>query len=636
MKKIFTWRNALCAALSLILNFNFLSPLALGALIPPPTASALSSPLATNDINSADPSADHPETELPPKKLYISALNSGYSNENASENFDFIELSKLIPEDALSEDASDLPLAGFSLLYFNSKDDPVARFDLPRDAILTKKTLVLGSKYSPQVEKFLDSPLIYDFGKSGLSSLGGRIELQYRGARVDYFCWGSNTACKDSFIFEKIAHDQAHNKSIRRCRGKGCNFASLSSSYYKYYPLPDLSVLKFIPHEEIDNSCDGLRFNELYSFYLDHSPEQFIEIFNAAENVIRLETCQIKYKKNNYKLSGALEPGAYFVYQNPNLILTKNPSKSNTLLLTDLDGNIADEINYYHGQKRGTSFALFNLGTPEEKWLSTYARTPGKANVFQQFRTCANDKVINPRTGHCVHVSSLADPTPKSCPEGKYLNPLTNRCKAIPEPPQPKTCAPGYYLNANTKRCLKIREPKAPVPCKEGYVRSPETKRCRKINSSQTKELTPCKEGYIRNPETKRCHKLVDSQTLSLLPCLPGYVRNPDTKRCRKLSLSGKTPKPCQEGYERNPDTNRCRKIRAPIVANLGVDQTPKSDGGGGAPNDGVGAKIFTAIATVGAIAVLGAGYAIFVFRGVITRFALGLWSRFSAFFHTS
>jgi hypothetical protein len=80
---------------------------------------------------------------------------------------------------------------------------------------------------------------------------------------------------------------------------------------------------------------------------------------------------------------------------------------------------------------------------------------------------------------------------PKVCPEGKVLNPITNRCiliknaKAAANKPlkQPKVCPEGKVLNPITNRCILIRnikDPanKSPKKCPEGKVLNPKTGRC--------------------------------------------------------------------------------------------------------------------------------------------------------------
>ena len=77
----------------------------------------------------------------------------------------------------------------------------------------------------------------------------------------------------------------------------------------------------------------------------------------------------------------------------------------------------------------------------------------------------------------------------KVCPDGKVLNPLTNRCIKL------KT------INKVRKNPLSKPE----KSCPEGKVRNPKTGRC--INIKQVKEPKPCPEGKVRNPKTGRCIK---------------------------------------------------------------------------------------------------------------------------------
>ena len=78
---------------------------------------------------------------------------------------------------------------------------------------------------------------------------------------------------------------------------------------------------------------------------------------------------------------------------------------------------------------------------------------------------------------------------PKVCPEGKVLNPRTNRCiliknvnkpyKSPKNPKEPKVCPEGKVLNPRTNRCILIKPPKSAIKvCPEGKVLNPKTGRC--------------------------------------------------------------------------------------------------------------------------------------------------------------
>jgi hypothetical protein len=119
----------------------------------------------------------------------------------------------------------------------------------------------------------------------------------------------------------------------------------------------------------------------------------------------------------------------------------------------------------------------------------------------------------------------------KECPEGKVLNPLTNRCiniKSINKLPKvslskiDKKCPEGKVLNPKTGRCIKrenlikMNDKNAKVAkiCPEGKVLNPKTGRCIKkenlikMNDKNAKVAKICPEGKVLNPKTGRCIKI--------------------------------------------------------------------------------------------------------------------------------
>ncbi|NCU40578.1 hypothetical protein EOL73_02355 [Candidatus Saccharibacteria bacterium] len=96
--------------------------------------------------------------------------------------------------------------------------------------------------------------------------------------------------------------------------------------------------------------------------------------------------------------------------------------------------------------------------------------------------------------------------------------------------------------------------------CPEGKYLNPDTNRCRTIEEA-VNALAACPEGQERNPLTNRCRKIEQVATTSLAPCGEGQERNPLTNRCRSIASAVAELLPCDEGYERNPATNRCRKV---------------------------------------------------------------------------
>ncbi|TXG77320.1 lamin tail domain-containing protein [Patescibacteria group bacterium] len=123
---------------------------------------------------------------------------------------------------------------------------------------------------------------------------------------------------------------------------------------------------------------------------------------------------------------------------------------------------------------------------------------------------------------------------------------------------------PGVINQASSEESGDIAESATSSlsPCPEGKYRNPETNRCRNI-SSRAADLKPCAANEYRNATTNRCRKLSAFSSASLTPCKPGQVRNPDTNRCRSVATASTALKACAEGYERNSETNRCRKVAA-------------------------------------------------------------------------
>ena len=155
----------------------------------------------------------------------------------------------------------------------------------------------------------------------------------------------------------------------------------------------------------------------------------------------------LRYKNKDFALEGEIALNDYLTYRNEALILTKNPTSQNTLELVAGE-EILDSVSYPHGQKMGLSYGNF-----DGEWKLSHVRTPGEANIFQEFQSCPEGKEINPETGNCINVS---ESTETVCPEGKYLNPATGRCKTI-EDDELSECADGYERNPETNRCRKIQ-----------------------------------------------------------------------------------------------------------------------------------------------------------------------------------
>lgn len=263
---------------------------------------------------------------------------------------------------------------------------------------------------------------------------------------------------------------------------------------------------------------------------------EFVELYNPALTSANLHGCELYSNKSSDPLvtfteANTVQPDGYFVVEVTDKLT--NSSGEVTFVTTDREDVVA-----YTSAKEGYAVAYF-----EDGWQNTNVLTPGAENMQS-----ADDQ-----SGSVDTTTSLA-----ACPEGKFRNPETNRCKSI---------------------------------------------------STASTSLTPCDPGQYRNPETNRCKK-VSSSAASLKPCSPGQERNPETNRCRKVTSSSSDLKPCKDGYERNPDTNRCRKVTQ-TAANQFADA-----------EDEAGDGIHMSSWLIAGVFSMAAGYGAYEYRGELGKVA--------------
>lgn len=273
---------------------------------------------------------------------------------------------------------------------------------------------------------------------------------------------------------------------------------------------------------------------------------EFVELHNPTSQPISLKNCQLyvgaSYSQHANLPDIELAPNTYqaFWFADTGLQLSNSNGRAK---LTTADGTTIHETNPYTILTEGSVWALI-----DGNWQVSQKPTPDMPNEL----------VINPGVGGGVSEETV------DCPEGKYRNPETNRCKNI---------------------------------------------------ESALASLTNCAINQERNPVTNRC-RTITAASSNLTSCDSGQQRNLQTNRCRKTVANEDVLKPCQAGYERNPDTNRCRKAVAAFTA--GQDSNSKNSGGfGGLP---VNAGWFAA----GIIGSGAAGYGIYEWRSEILR----LWQK--------
>ena len=372
-------------------------------------------------------------------EIFIRALNPGYSVEGVSNVGEMIEIGR-------NSDKM-VSLAGVTVGYTNSSGSSTI-FEFPEYSFLAGESILLRLAGSPESELAAGTYKVAG-SSTGLAQGAGPLELKRGEEVLDSVCWTGKDECYRKF------KSGSGESLVRNLETGEFEFMTDYKPEYKegdYYLEEGMGG--DVGDEEVV-SCRGLEFSEILSYYEDSKGEQFIEIYNNSTNAILLDVCLIRYRNKNYVLSGMLKEGGYFAYRPDGFSLTKNPANANKIELIDKAGKVVDTLEYYNGQKKGTSYAFIGYDiSGQEIWRTTFAPTPGEANNYQEFRICEEGKVINEATGNCVKVTTVAE---KTCGEGQYLNPLTGRCKKI-EVASVKVCKEGYVLNPETNRCRKIQE----------------------------------------------------------------------------------------------------------------------------------------------------------------------------------
>lgn len=386
--------------------------------------------------------------------LIIKAINPGYTIDGTQNVGEFIEIQKVA-------DHSDFSLAGYGVRYTNSSGKTTLLLGFSEGSLMTGETLLMRLARSPDSDR-ADAAYM-----TTLAMTTGKVELVYQDTVVDQVCWGSGEGCTPSF---KSAEPTTLLRDLNT--GHFEHVTDYEPSFDSAKPSLVLPPAPETPSEQPPSSSDNaaettarcyeLEFSEVLTYYAHDKTEQFIELYNPSDKTVVLNQCAVRYKKKTYYLSGEIAADSYYAYypasQTSSFSLTKNPNSSNTIELLDANGAVIDTLVYNHGQKKSTSYAKFYTANGEEVWDVTYAPTPNSANVYQEFRTCPEGKIINPDTGNCVNVASGSKSTTTVCPEGKYLNPLTGRCKKTTEQSgTQKPCAAGYERNPETNRCRKIK-----------------------------------------------------------------------------------------------------------------------------------------------------------------------------------
>lgn len=369
--------------------------------------------------------------------IFIKAINPGYVIDKKSNVGEMIEIARK---------SSDTPilLAGATVGYTNSNGNYTVLLEFPENSWMTGENILLRLASSPENE-------LAAMNYTKTLAFKGGLEIRRGEKVIDEVCWTGGDGCYDEFKSSNPT-TLVLNLETNKFEHKVEYVAKYDASSYYVEAMKDE-----VGYGGEGGQCKNVRFTEILSYYESSSGEQFIEFYNGGTEAVALEGCQIWYKNKSYKLSGMLLPEAYYAYYPEEFNLTRNPTNNNVLRILDLNGAVVDELIYYNGQRKGTSYAFIGFDEQGgEIWRTTYAPTPGAPNNYQEYKTCEEGKVLNAETGNCVKITSVAE---KICGEGQYLNLLTGRCRKYDsDEDKVKGCKEGYYLNEETGRCRKIQD----------------------------------------------------------------------------------------------------------------------------------------------------------------------------------
>lgn len=380
--------------------------------------------------------------------VVIASYNPGFSSPYVGE---FFELRKLSENSIL--------LAGLSVIYETSTGSEYVVYEFPEGDEMIGESLLMRLANSNEVKEAEEAKTVVADATytRNMAQSAGRIKLVYDEEVIDSLCWGlEEIGCYAKF------NTREPTTLVREISAEEIGEFAYVEEYVPQFDAEKPGLMhKEVEEEVVEPQCREVEFSELFTYYESVSTEQFIELYNRGEETANLEGCVVRYKNNNYVLSGTVGAHGFAVIypvRDWGVTLTKNPTSANKLQLVDVDGEVVETLTYYNGQKKGVSLAKVGyMADGSKDFRQTYSPTPGSENNYQQFKTCPAGKVINLETGNCVN-EVAATTTLAACPAGKYRNPLTGRCKS-------------YETTASTE--LK--------PCAEGYERNPETNRCRKI-----------------------------------------------------------------------------------------------------------------------------------------------------------
>ena len=295
-------------------------------------------------------------------------------------------------------------------------------------------------------------------------------------------------------------------------------------------------------------------------------------VYNGwTRGTIDIHLQNINFTKDDYIneriwVSQVIDKKIFYINVKNDMVVDKLPADG--ILVSDNIHVPCELMKYDWNVNKDGNFCI----NKKQCFLDTHTNTSIKKIIENDKNELCFSFNKGPRNIIYINTNSINDAKTekdkKICPEGKVLNPLTNRCiniKSINKLPKvslskiDKKCPEGKVLNPKTGRCIKIEnliKVKDAIDAKVAKV---------------AKVVKECPEGKVLNPKTGRCIKkkiAIDTKVAKIAKeCPEGKVLNPNTGRCIKKKIAidtkvAKIAKECPEGKVLNPKTGRCIKIK--------------------------------------------------------------------------
>ncbi len=333
-----------------------------------------------------------------------------------------------------------------------------------------------------------------------LAKSGGHVRIMNGTTMVDCVAWGSAAVIAGCDKVSAVASPgyTLQRRLINGTYSKANGVANLSPATPQGNNIYNVSAIAPVIPPAVNPvqttsqpECSNLQLSEVLANPAgDDTIGEFIELYNPSDQTQSLHGCSLSIASGKqYAFVEAATIAAHeyksFPYSTTALQLGNS---GGVVTLTTISGSSSTT---YPAVGDDESWSLI-----AGSWMITKALTPSAANLFSQVAVVV------------AATATASTVTPEEvCPEGKFRNPDTGRCKNIEVPMVAAVCGADQERNPSTGRCRKMPVVAAATTCPAGQEKNPETNRCRKI--AQTSVQKPCPAGQERSKDSGRCRKIV-------------------------------------------------------------------------------------------------------------------------------